>query len=110
MSGKDYFEQFEKLLKSIKEDLSATKAEIQAVNAHNSRIEMRLIGMDEKFERNLTRWKSDLFDKIDKVLGRVTTAEEEKTILEARQDEREKLDDRLKKLEVIHPKYQHPQL
>lgn len=42
--------------------------EIKAVNAHNSRIEMKLIDMEEKFERNLKQWKSDLFDKIGKIL------------------------------------------
>lgn len=51
--------------------------EIKAVNAHNFRIEMKLIEMEEKLERNLKQWKSDLFDKIDKILGRVITAEDE---------------------------------
>ena len=85
--------------------------EIQVVNAHNSRIEMKLIDMEQKFEKNLLQWKSDLFDKIDKVLGRMTTAEEENTVLlardEGRQQERNVLGARVKKLEDIHPGNRH---
>jgi len=77
--------------------------EIKVVNAHNSRIEMKLIDMEHKFEKNLLQWKSDLFDKIDKVLGRMTTAEEENTVLRAHGE----LEPRLKKLEDIHPGNRH---
>ena|SRR3990172_1834515 len=77
--------------------------EIKVVNAHNARIEMKLIDMELKFEKNLTQWKSDMFDKIDKVLGRVTTAEDENKILRARGE----LEPRLKKLEDIHPNSRH---
>ena len=55
------------------------------------------------FLDNLTKWKSELFDKIDKVLGRVTTAEDENKILRARGE----LEPRLKKLEDIHPGNRH---
>lgn len=62
------------------------------------------------FVDNLEKWKNELFDKIDPILNRVKTAEEENTILEARQEEREKLDRRLKKLELIHPGNRHAQI
>lgn len=63
------------------------------------------------FIDNLAKWKSELFDKIDKVLGRVITAEEENVILESREDAREEIkkeiDSRLDKLESIHPNGRH---
>lgn len=62
------------------------------------------------FIDNLAKWKDELYTKIDSVLGRVKTAEEENTILEARQEEREKLVSRIKKLEVIHPGNRHAQI
>lgn len=62
------------------------------------------------FVDNLAKWKDELFTKIDSVLGRAKTAEEENTILEARQEERERLDNRLKRLETIHPGNRHTQI
>lgn len=62
------------------------------------------------FVYNLAKWKDELFTKIDSVLGRVKTAEEENVILQARQEEREKLDSRIKKLEAIHPGNHHAQI
>lgn len=51
--------------------------EIKAVNTHNARIEMNLIEMEEKFEKNLKQWKSEI------------------------------IENRLKKLESIHPLNRH---
>lgn len=62
------------------------------------------------FIDNLAKWKDELYTKIDSVLGRVKTAEEENTILEACQEEREKLVSRIKKLEVLHPGNRHAQI
>lgn len=62
------------------------------------------------FIDNLEKWKNELYNKIDPILNRLKTAEEENTILEARQKEREKLDSRLKKLETIHPGNRHVQI
>lgn len=59
------------------------------------------------FTDNLTKWKSELFDKIDKVLGRLISCEQEKEILQAREDEREVLASRIDKLEKIHPDNRH---
>lgn len=99
------------LLEPLKGDLEETKREIKTVNAHNFRVELKLTDMEQKFEKNLFIWKSELFDKIDKILGRTKIAEEENTILSAREEtrreEREKLDTRLKKLESIHPQNRH---
>lgn len=63
--------------------------------------------LEERFVDNLQKWKSELFDKIDVVLNRLKTTEQEKEILEARQDEREKFDSRIEKLEKIHPNSRH---
>ena len=63
------------------------------------------------FLDNLTKWKSELFDKIDKAIGELKTAREENIILRAREDGRQEikddLDNRLKKLEDIHPNTRH---
>jgi len=57
------------------------------------------------FEDNISKWKSELFDKIDKVLGRVITAEEENAILKAHAEGRleatEGLEKRVSDLEKI---------
>jgi hypothetical protein len=114
MLTKTDLKEISKIIKPLKDDLSDTKIEIKVVNAHNSRIEKKLFDMEEKLERNLSQWKSDLFDKIDKVLGRVTTAEEENTVLRSRDEGRLEeciaLTARIKKLEDIHPNGRHPSL
>ena len=65
------------------------------------------------FQDNLTKWKDELFTKIDSVLGRVNTAEEENIVLRAREDGRQEervvLESRVKKLESIHPQNRHIQ-
>ncbi len=40
--------------------------------------------LDEKLDSKLTQLKSDLFDKIDPILGEVTTARDERTLMENR--------------------------
>lgn len=40
--------------------------------------------LDEKLDCKLTQLKSDLFDKIDPILGEVTTARDERTLMENR--------------------------
>ena len=63
------------------------------------------------FLTNLEKWKNELFNKIDPILNRVTTAEEENVVLrsrdEGRQEERGALEKRIKKLELIHPDNRH---
>ena len=99
------------IAKLIKANIEPTHTEIKAVNTHNSRIEMKLIDMEGRFEKNLKQWKSELFDKIDKILGRVKTSEEENVILRSREETRneigKKLETRLKGLESIHPNGRH---
>ncbi|KKS98730.1 MAG: conserved Crenarchaeal protein [Candidatus Gottesmanbacteria bacterium GW2011_GWA2_43_14] len=62
---------------------------------------------------NLEKWKNELFNKIDPVLNRVKTAEEENVVLhsreEGRQEERNALEGRIKNLEAIHPNNRHIQ-
>lgn len=107
-----------------KTDLQKIKQVIQEVavtkeDAKNFATKDDLIGLAKSseldelkitFVDNLAKWKDELFTKIDSVLGRVKTAEEENIILEARQEEREKLDSRLRKLETIHPGNRHVQI
>ena len=63
--------------------------------------------MEEKFLKNLKQWKNELFYKIDPILKRVTTAEEENIVLRARDDGRQEecdaLEGRINKLKSIHP-------
>ena len=53
--------------------------------------------VEEKFENKLTEFKSDFFNKIDPVLKEVTTAQEERPLIESR----------LEALEEIHPEGKH---
>lgn len=52
---------------------------------------------EDKFEKKLTKFKSEFFEKVDPILKEVTTAREERTLLE----------NRLEALEEIHPKGKH---
>lgn len=82
-------------LKKLGKDLSEVKSDIKVVKAHNVRIELNQIDMEEKFEKNLTQWKNELFTRIDTILGRLTKAEEEKIITKAK----EPLEKRVKYIE-----------
>lgn len=96
---------------ATKDDLKnfATKDDLIGLAKGTEIDELKITFID-----NLSKWKDELFTKIDSVLGRVKTAEEENVILQAREDarqeERERLDNRLKKLEVIHPGNRHTQI
>src|SRR3990167_8360637 len=89
---------------ATKDDLKnfATKKDLIGL-AHSSEIDNLKI----TFLTNLEKWKNELFNKIDPILNRVKTAEEENVVLrsrkEGRQEERGALEKRIKKLELIHP-------
>jgi hypothetical protein len=53
--------------------------------------------LDEKLDDKLAKLKSDIFDRIDPILKEVTTAREERPLIE----------NRIEKLEEIHPHGQH---
>lgn len=53
--------------------------------------------IDESLDEKLTKLKSDFFDRIDPILKEVTTAREERPLIE----------NRLEALEEIHPKGKH---
>ena len=107
----------------IKSDLKAMKQLIDG--SINSALKNRptnndLIGLArgteiDKLKLNfldkLEKWKNEIINKIDPVLGRVKTAEEENIVLRAREDsrqeERQVLEGRIKKLEFIHPNNRH---
>ena len=53
--------------------------------------------LDEKLDEKLTELKSEFFERIDPILKEVVTAREERPLIE----------NRLEKLEKIHPKGKH---
>lgn len=57
----------------------------------------KLDEQEDKFEKKLTEIKSEFFEKIDPILKEVTTAREERPLLE----------NRLEALEEIHPDGKH---
>lgn len=79
--------------------------EIKVVNVHNTRIEMKLISMEEKFERNLKQWKSELFDKIDQLISSLKPTREEQTVISGKvskhSDTLESYGKRIGKLEEV---------
>ena len=60
-------------------------------------LEDALDDQEQKFEAKLTEFKSDFFNKIDPILKEVTTAREERPLIE----------NRIETLEEIHPKGKH---
>jgi hypothetical protein len=63
----------------------------------DNKLDVRFDDFEEKLDEKLTKLKSDIFNKIDPVLKEVTTAREERPLLE----------NRIEKLEEIHPHGQH---
>lgn len=53
--------------------------------------------LDDKLDNKLTKLKSDFFERVDPILKEVTTAREERPLIE----------NRLEALENIHPKGKH---
>lgn len=101
MLTKNDIQAIKKLLKPF-----ATKNDLIGLAKGAEIDELKFVFID-----NLAKWKSELFDKIDKVLGRIITAEEENVILQAREEARQQikreLESRLKRLESLHPHGQH---
>lgn len=92
---------------ATKDDLKTIQGSITALNAHNIRIENKLDKLETTVNERLTKLNDIFVKKLDPFLKRVQTAEDENVILHARQDEREKVDSRLSKLEKIHPQNRH---
>src|SRR3989338_3383808 len=96
-----------KLMENRQNKRFATKDDLKSLATKNDLVGLAkysdFLNLKEEFITNLEKWKNELFIKIDSVLGRVTTAEEENTILKARQDGhkemRQQLDERIAKLE-----------
>jgi BMFP domain-containing protein YqiC len=95
---------------AIDERLKPLETEIKIIKAHNIRIEDKLDKIKFKFDKNLTEWKSELFNKIDVVIKRLESAEQENIILGGRGEDVEELNNRVKSLEDIHPEGQHAQI
>ena len=96
---------------ATKDDIKAVQSEIKALNAHNVRIENKVTNLGLMFIENLTKWKDELFKKIDKSMGELIKTREENVILKARDEGRQEirtnLEKRLKNLEDIHPHNRH---
>lgn len=92
MLSKSDLKQISNLLKPIQDGIAA-------VNVHNIRIEKKLWSMEEKFEKNLFKWKSEWFDKIDPVIKHLEKTDQENTILKSRYPRKSKLLERVKKIE-----------
>lgn len=79
-------------LKPLKDDIASLKQNTATKNdliglAHGTEIDNLTI----TFTDNLNSWKTELYTKIDKVLGRVKTAEEENAILQAKEEGRQEI-------------------
>ncbi|KKS25884.1 MAG: hypothetical protein UU87_C0008G0001 [Parcubacteria group bacterium GW2011_GWA2_42_11] len=74
--------------------MTLTKGDLKQID---NLIERRLDDQEGKFEKKLTEIKSEFFEKIDPILKEVTTAREERPLIE----------NRLEALEEVHPKGKH---
>lgn len=118
MWTKNNLKTLEQLIRTVIREEAVTKDEAKSFATKNDLIGLarstEIVDLKITFIDNLAKWKDELYKKIDSVLGRVKTAEEENTILVARKDahheEREKFDSRLKQLETIHPGNRHVQI
>lgn len=99
----------EKLL--TKQDTRINKL-LSKQNDHNKKLLIaqdirnwgKMAELEEKFEKHITKLKSEFLNEIDPVLKEVTTAREERPIIAQKQSDHE---DRLSTLEKIHPEGKH---
>ena len=76
----------------------------QKLDEQELRFENKLTDIELKFEDKLTEFKSEFFEKIDPILKEVTAGREERTLQASQISDHE---DRIEKLENIHPKGRH---
>jgi len=74
--------------------MTLTKGDLSQIDR---RLETQKEEILDEMDEKLTMLRSNLFEKIDPILKEVTTAREERTLVE----------NRLEKLEEIHPQGQH---
>jgi tryptophanyl-tRNA synthetase len=78
--------------------MALTKSDkVWIANLFDSKAGSKMAELEEKFEKMLIEFKSDLYEKIDPILKEVTTAREERPLIE----------NRLEKLEEIHQTGKH---
>ncbi|MBI2612151.1 hypothetical protein HYW54_05430 [Candidatus Gottesmanbacteria bacterium] len=93
---------------ATKDDLKnfATKQDLVGL-ARGSEIDNLKI----EFLENLEKWKSEILKTVSDLAGRTKTAEEENAILKAREEGKDEIkrdhEERLKKLEILHPGNRH---
>lgn len=69
-----------------------------------SRLDLNMVDLEQKFESKVVELKSDFCTEIDPILKEATTSREERTI---RAEQHRRNEDRIEKLEKIHPHGKH---
>ena len=88
----------EEVINAVKEEGVALKLDIlQSVDARF-----------KKFEAQFTEFRSEVMKSVDKIIGLFGNHNEEHEILGGRHKQIINLEDRMEKLETIHPQNQHP--
>ncbi len=88
-----------------KDDKKYIKTTIDSkLDEQELKFESKLTVIELKFENKLTEFKSEFFEKIDPILKETTTNREERTLQADRISNHE---DRIEKLENIHPQGRH---
>ena len=76
----------------------------KALFKQDIRIENELIKQEQKFESKVFEFKSEVFNKIDPLLKEVTDSREDRGVAA---EHNRRNNDRIEKLEKIHPQNQH---
>ena len=85
--------------------MTLTKNDLKQIgNMIDNRLDLRFENQKEEIEQIMTKFRSDMFTKIDPILKEVLTAREERPIMVHRQEDHE---DRIEVLEKIHPQGKH---
>ncbi len=83
---------------ATKDDLKNLRSDVKKLlTAQDIRNWAKMAELEEKFEKHVVKLKSDFLDEIDPILKEVTTAREERPLIE----------NRLEILEDIHPEGKH---
>ncbi|AKM83458.1 hypothetical protein A2422_01125 [Candidatus Woesebacteria bacterium RIFOXYC1_FULL_31_51] len=85
--------------------MSLTNKDINIIdNLLDRRLDKRFLEQEDKFDKKLTEFKSEFFDRIDPILKEVVASREERTLISEHLSDHS---DRIETLEKIHSKGKH---
>lgn len=86
--------------------LDRVEERLNRLETGQNKLEDRIIAFEERMEAAFQKFRSDIFDHIDPLVGEIRTYREEQAV---NAGQHQRFDERLEKLEEVHPQGQHTQ-